>query len=84
MEGQRQMAIARGGMDVQQMEFGRVETLTDMAAQEKMRTDQARQQATQAITSGIGQLGGAGASFGAMGGFKDGGLDKFRMGTAGE
>ena len=81
MEGQRQMAIARGGMDVQQMELGRVETLTDMAAQEKMRADQARQQATQAITSGIGQLGGAGASFGAMGGFKDGGLDKFRMGN---
>jgi uncharacterized phage infection (PIP) family protein YhgE len=82
MEAQRQMAIAGGGMDVQQMELGRVETLTDMAAQEKMRADQARQQATQAITSGIGQLGGAAASFGSMGGFKDGGLDKFRMGSS--
>jgi hypothetical protein len=80
MEAQRQRDIAGGGMAVQEMELGRVETLTDMASQDLQRATQARQQARQAVFSGIGQLGGAAASFGAMGGFKEGGLDWARMG----
>jgi len=81
MEAQRQEAIAGGEMAVQEMELGRVETLTDMASQRKLRADQARQQATQAIIGGIGQLGSAAASFGSMGGFKDGGLQKYFSGN---
>ena len=82
MQAQLDLQAASGGMDVQEMELGRTETLLDISSQEKKAADQARQQATQAIFIGIGQLGGAAASFGAMGGFKSGGLDKYRMGSS--
>lgn len=79
MEAQRQAAVATGAMQVQEMELGRTETLTDMAAQRKAEADLARQQATQSIVGGIGQLASAAASFGTMGGFT-GGLQKFMTG----
>jgi hypothetical protein len=82
MQAQLDLQAASGGMAVQEMELGRTETLLDISSQEKMAADQAREQATQAIFKGVGQLGGAAASFGSMGGFKSGGLDKYRMGSS--
>lgn len=78
MQAQLDLQAASGGMAVQEMELGRTETLLDISSQEKMAADQAREQATQAIFKGVGQLGGSIAQFGAIGGFKDGGLDKYR------
>lgn len=79
MEAQRQQAIAQGEMTTQEMELGRVETLADIASQRKAEADLARQQATQSLVGGIGQLASTAASFGTMGGFS-GGLGKFFMG----
>lgn len=53
---QLQQQRAAGAQYVQEQEFGRTETLLDMAAQRKAAADAARQQATQAIVGGIGQV----------------------------
>lgn len=53
---------AQGQQYVQEQEFGRTETLLDMASQRKAAADAARQQATQAIVGGIGQVAGGVAS----------------------
>lgn len=80
MEGQRQEAVAKGAMDVQELELGRTETLLDMASQRKTAADAARQQATQSLIGGIGSLVGSAAQFGLMGGFSGGDLlDRFRQ-----
>jgi hypothetical protein len=71
---QMQMQEAQGAMQVQGMEFDRTGTLLGMAEQRSQRADLARQQATQSMLSGFGDLAGAAASFGAAGGFKKGAL----------
>ena len=66
-EQRNQMAAAQGAQDLQsaraqgqlrkqEFELGRTETLLDMAGQRKAAADAARQQATQAIVGGIGQV----------------------------
>lgn len=67
---QLQSAEASGAMRVQDLEMNRQETLFGMAQQRSAAADQARQQATQSILGGVGQLAGAAAAFGAAGGFK--------------
>lgn len=57
------MQKAAGAMDVQQSEFGRTSTLLDISAQNKLRADQARQQATQALVGGLGKVAGGAAQF---------------------
>lgn len=54
---------AAGAMDVQESEFGRTSTLLDMSAQNKLRADQARQEATQALVGGLGKMAGGAAQF---------------------
>lgn len=63
---QMQAMEAKGAMDVQQSEFGKTQTLLDMAATRKNAADAARAQATQSLVGGIGSL--AGAAFGAASG----------------
>ena len=53
---QLQQSRAQGAMAKQEFEIGRTETLLDMASQRKAAADAARQQATQAIVGGIGQV----------------------------
>lgn len=53
---QLQQQRAAGAQYVQEQEFGRTETLLDQAAQRKAAADAARQQATQGLISGIGQV----------------------------
>lgn len=59
---QLQQARAQGQMQKQEFELGRTETLLDMASQRKAAADAARQEATQAIIGGIGQVAGGVAS----------------------
>jgi hypothetical protein len=63
-----QMA-AQGAMAVQDMEFGRQETMLGMSQARKASADQARRDATASMLSGIGSLGASAASFGLAGGF---------------
>lgn len=75
MAAQGQMQIqqmgAQGAMSVQNMEFGRTETMLGMAQQRKAAADQARQDATNSLFSGVGSLVSAGAAIGLGGGFKE-------------
>mgnify|MGYP000300495946 CR=1 FL=1 len=71
---QMQMQEAEGAMRVQGMEFGRTSTLLGMSEQRSQRADMARQQATESMLGGIGDLAGAAAAFGVAGGFKKGAL----------
>ena len=59
---QLQQARAQGQLRVQEFELGRTETLLDAATQRKAAADAARQQATQAIIGGIGDIAGGVAS----------------------
>ena len=65
-----QMAEAGGARDVQTQEFDRTETLLGMSQARKSAADQARQQASAAFFSGVGNLAGAVTNFGLSGGFK--------------
>lgn len=65
-----QMA-AQGAMAVQDMEFGRQETMLGMSQARKASADQARREATASMLSGIGSLGASAASFGLAGGFSN-------------
>lgn len=65
-----QMA-AQGAMAVQDMEFGRQETMLGMSQARKASADQARRDATASMLSGIGSLGASAASFGLAGGFSN-------------
>lgn len=64
-QAQQQLNLqeAAGAMDVQESEFGRTSTLLDMSAQNKLRADQARQEATQALVGGLGKMAGGAAQF---------------------
>jgi hypothetical protein len=64
-QAQQQLNLqeAAGAMDVQQSEFGRTSTLLDISSQNKLRADQARQQATQALVGGLGKMAGGAAQF---------------------
>ena len=64
-QAQQQLNLqeAAGAMDVQQSEFGRTSTLLDISAQNKLRADQARQEATQALVGGLGKMAGGAAQF---------------------
>ena len=66
---QLQQMEAQGAMQIQNQEFGRTETMLGMAQQRKAAADQARQQATQGLLSGVGSIIGAGASIATGGGF---------------
>jgi hypothetical protein len=66
---QLQSAEASGAMQVQGMEFSKTETMLGMAQQRKAAADQARQQATNSLFSGVGSLVSAGAAIGLGGGF---------------
>jgi hypothetical protein len=66
---QMQQMEAQGAMQIQNQEFGRTETMLGMAQQRKAAADQARQQATQGLLSGVGSIIGAGASIATGGGF---------------
>ena len=72
MQAELNLKEASGAMEVQDFELGRTETLLDMSSQRKQAADAARTKATESILSGVGQLSGSVAAFGAMGGFKDG------------
>lgn len=76
---QLQSAEAAGAMQVQGMEFDRTGTLFGMAGQRAADANAARQQATQSILSGVGDLAGAAASFGAAGGFKKAPTSTYEM-----
>ena len=64
-QAQQQLNLqeATGAMDVQQSEFGRTSTLLDISAQNKLRADQARQEATQALVGGLGKMASGTAQF---------------------
>jgi len=64
-QAQQQLNLqeAAGAMDVQQSEFGRTSTLLDISAQNKLRADQARQEATQALVGGLGKMASGTAQF---------------------
>ena len=57
-----QQLQASGEATKQMQEFGRTSTLLEASAARKLRADEARQQATQSLVGGIGELAGAAAS----------------------
>lgn len=62
-EASRIQQLQAGGEATKQMqEFGRTSTLLEASASRKLRADEARQQATQSLIGGIGELAGAAAS----------------------
>jgi hypothetical protein len=61
-----QMAEAQGAGQMQQMEFSRDSTILGMSQQRLAAARAARQQATQQLVGGLGQLGAAGAIGGVM------------------
>ncbi len=74
-ESQRQMAVAAGERQSQKMEFEKQGTLLGMAQQRKAAADQARKDATDALVSGITDIG-MGAAMGGLG-KQPGGLNLF-------
>lgn len=66
-EQQRQQAVATGERQTQKMEFEKQGTLLGMAQQRKAAADQARKDATDALVSGITDIG-MGAAMGGLGG----------------
>ena len=64
-ESQRQMAVAAGERQSQKMEFEKQGTLLGMAQQRKAAADQARKDATDALVSGITDIG-MGAAMGGL------------------
>ena len=66
-EAQRQKAVATGERQSQMMEMEKTSTLLGMAQQRKAAADQARADATSALTSGIGDAIGGVAGLSALG-----------------
>ena len=66
-ERQRQMSVAAGERQTQKLEFEKQGTLLGMAQQRKAAADQARKDATDALVSGITDIG-MGAAMGGLGG----------------
>lgn len=78
-----QQLEAQGAMIVQDKEQARTETLLGMSQQRLAAANEARQQATQQLVGGIGNIAGAAVGMGAAGGLGEG-VQGFLSGLGGE
>lgn len=78
-----QQLQAQGAMDIQNKEQARTETLLGMSQQRLAAANEARQQATQQLVGGIGNIAGAAVGIGAAGGLGEG-VEGFLSGLGGE